>query len=134
MKKIKDLLACLFVGSMILLAGAVPTTAQIGVGVEFGNQPRTEVVVNGPPVCDYGYYDYAPYACAPWGFYGDGYFYNGVFIGVGPWGGYGYSHGWGEHRFRNNGRGGSYRGNAGRDAHRNASRGNTRGNNGRRNR
>lgn len=39
----------------------------------------------GPPVCEYGYYDYAPYACAPYGFYGPDYFVGGVFIGAGPW-------------------------------------------------
>ncbi len=47
----------------------------------------------GPaPVCAYGYYDYYPYACAPYGFYGPDWFAGGVFIGAGPWyhGYYGY--------------------------------------------
>lgn len=39
----------------------------------------------GPPPCAYGYYDYYPYACAPYGYYGPQWFVNGVFIGVGPW-------------------------------------------------
>lgn len=40
----------------------------------------------GPaPVCPYGYYDYAPYACAPYGYYGPEWFVGGVFIGAGPW-------------------------------------------------
>src|SRR5260370_17800416 len=40
----------------------------------------------GPaPVCGYGYYDYYPYACAPYGFYGPDWFVGGVFIGAGPW-------------------------------------------------
>ena len=65
-----------------------------------------------PPVCSYGYYDYAPYSCAPMGFYGPGYFYNGIFLGMGPWAGWGYGHGWGGHRFENGG-GGSYRGGGG---------------------
>src|SRR5216684_5069279 len=40
----------------------------------------------GPaPVCAYGYYDYYPYACAPYGFYGPDYFVGGIFIGAGPW-------------------------------------------------
>ena len=51
------------------------------------------------PSCAYGYYDYAPYACAPYGYYGPGYFYNGIFLGMGPWAGWGYGHGWGGHRF-----------------------------------
>jgi hypothetical protein len=69
-----------------------------------------------PPVCVYGYYNYAPYGCAPNGFYGPGYFFNGVFLGVGPWANWGYGHGWGEHRFSGGG-GGRYmaaRGNGGR--------------------
>src|SRR5258705_3761288 len=42
------------------------------------------------PICSYGYYDYYPYDCAPYGFYGPDYFVGGVFIGAGPWyrGGY----------------------------------------------
>jgi hypothetical protein len=36
-------------------------------------------------VCPYGYYDYAPYNCAPYGYYGSEWFTNGVFIGAGPW-------------------------------------------------
>jgi len=39
----------------------------------------------GPPVCPYGYFDYAPYACAPYGYYGPSWFSGGVFIGAGPW-------------------------------------------------
>lgn len=58
------------------------------------------VVIGGPPpVCPYGYFDYPPYACAPVGFYGPGYFYNGIFLGIGPWHYWGYRHGWGPHRF-----------------------------------
>lgn len=48
---------------------------------------QAQVTVNiGPaPDCPYGYYDYAPYACAPYGYYGPEWFVNGVFIGAGPW-------------------------------------------------
>lgn len=46
-----------------------------------------QVVVNiGPaPVCPYGYFEYAPYNCAPYGYYGPDWFTGGVFIGAGPW-------------------------------------------------
>src|SRR5947209_20585696 len=44
------------------------------------------------PVCTYGYYDYYPYDCAPYGYYGPDWFVGGVFIGAGPW--YGYGHGY----------------------------------------
>jgi hypothetical protein len=46
-----------------------------------------EVAINigVPPVCPYGYFDYAPYSCAPYGYYGPEWFSGGVFIGAGPW-------------------------------------------------
>ncbi len=37
------------------------------------------------PDCPYGYYDYAPYDCAPYGYYGPEWFAGGIFIGAGPW-------------------------------------------------
>src|ERR1700735_1538784 len=49
--------------------------AQVGVGVDIGVAPD----------CPYGYYDVAPYACAPAGYYGPEWFTGGVFIGAGPW-------------------------------------------------
>ena len=65
-------LTVLFVGSMSV-APAAP--AQISVGVGIG----------AAPVCPYGYFDYAPYNCAPYGYYGPDWFTGGVFIGAGPW-------------------------------------------------
>src|SRR6185312_7755827 len=88
--------------TVIVPAGLVQTAnAQVSIGIDIGGPP---------PVCPYGYYDYAPYACAPVGFYGPGYFYNGIFLGVGPWYHWGYGHGWGRHRFIGP-RGGRYFGN-----------------------
>ena len=75
------------------------------------------VEVGVQPVCTYGYYDYAPYQCAPIGFYGPGYFYNGIVLGMGPWAGWGYGHGWGGHRFTDGG-GGRYNGGGGAAANR----------------
>lgn len=43
------------------------------------------VDVGPPPVCPYGYFDYPPYDCAPYGYYGPDWFIGGVFIGAGPW-------------------------------------------------
>lgn len=53
----------------------------------FAPKTQAQVVVNiGPaPVCPYGYFDYYPYACAPYGYYGPEWFVNGIFIGAGPW-------------------------------------------------
>jgi uncharacterized membrane protein YgcG len=55
----------------------------------FAPQAQAEVSLGvniGPaPVCPYGYYDYAPYACAPYGYYGPEWFTGGAFLGAGPW-------------------------------------------------
>lgn len=58
-----------------LTATAPQARAQVSVGVNIG----------APPVCPYGYYDVAPYSCAPYGYYGPEWFNGGVFIGAGPW-------------------------------------------------
>src|ERR1700722_13371522 len=67
--------------AVCVFAAAAPSQAQVGVGVEVGP------VYGGysGPVCRYGYYGYAPYACAPYGYYSPDWFYGGVFIGAGPW-------------------------------------------------
>lgn len=71
----------------VLMVPLAYSQAQVSVGVGVG--PVGVVVghpyVAGPPVCSYGYYDYYPYACAPYGYYGADYFVDGVFIGAGPW-------------------------------------------------
>ena len=60
--------------------------------VTFGIGVGGPVYYGPAPVCSYGYYDYYPYACAPYGYYGPDWFVGGVFIGAGPWyhGYYGY--------------------------------------------
>jgi hypothetical protein len=66
-----------FVLSAVAIAMLIPSTAgrsQIYVGIG-----------GGPPVCPYGYFDYAPYDCAPYGYYGPDWFIGGLFIGAGPW-------------------------------------------------
>lgn len=61
---------------MLFAMLASPTAnAQVSVGVNIGPAP----------VCPYGYFDYAPYNCAPYGYYGPEWFVNGLFIGAGPW-------------------------------------------------
>jgi hypothetical protein len=98
----------------LLLAGTFTLLAPLASMPAASAQVVIGIGVN-PPRCSYGYYDYSPYGCAPVGFYGPGYFYNGIFLGVGPWANWGYGHGWGEHRFSGGG-GGRYvgaRGNGG---------------------
>src|ERR1700722_20972070 len=100
MRGLKTLLCTTALLAPLVLVPSVNGQVAISIGVQ--------------PVCSYGYYDYAPYACAPVGFYGPGYFYNGIFLGMGPWSGWGYSHGWGSHRFVSGG-GGRYNGGGGNE-------------------
>jgi hypothetical protein len=44
-----------------------------------------DVSVGIAPDCPYGYFDYAPYDCSPYGYYGPDWFVGGVFLGAGPW-------------------------------------------------
>lgn len=46
---------------------------------------QVTVQIGPAPVCPYGYYETAPYTCAPDGYYGPEWFSDGVFIGAGPW-------------------------------------------------
>ncbi|MGC2058348.1 MAG: hypothetical protein WA653_08825, partial [Candidatus Sulfotelmatobacter sp.] len=63
----------------VLMLPLAYSQAQVGIGIGIG----------GPPVCDDGYYGYYPYACAPYGYYGPDWFSGGLFIGAGPWYGWG---------------------------------------------
>src|SRR3984885_16121993 len=46
---------------------------------------QISVNIGAEPGCPYGYYDYAPYSCSPYGYYGPDWFNGGLFIGAGPW-------------------------------------------------
>lgn len=63
-------------GILLLL---VPGTSHAAPQISFG------VNIGPPPVCPYGYFDYPPYNCAPYGYYGPEWFNGGIFIGAGPW-------------------------------------------------
>ena len=58
-----------------LLSAAPASQAQVAIGVNIGPAP----------ICPYGYFDYAPYDCAPYGYYGPDWFVDGLFLGAGPW-------------------------------------------------
>lgn len=67
-----NLLKSIALSTALLSAGSLaPAQISVGIGVA--------------PVCPYGYFDYAPYSCAPYGYYGPDWFNSGVFIGAGPW-------------------------------------------------
>jgi hypothetical protein len=71
-------LAFSFVAAAALLitpAAVAPAHAQIAVGINLGPAP----------ICPYGYFDYEPYDCAPYGYYGPDWFVGGLFLGAGPW-------------------------------------------------
>src|SRR5271166_2073784 len=85
--------------AVLMVPLAITQAAQAEVAIGIGVGPG---YMAGPPVCEYGYYPYAPYACAPYGYYGPSWFAGGIFIGAGPWYGWGWRHGWGY------GRGGYY--------------------------
>jgi hypothetical protein len=46
---------------------------------------QVSITVGVAPACPYGYFDVAPYDCAPSGYYGPEWFSGGAFIGAGPW-------------------------------------------------
>jgi hypothetical protein len=48
-------------------------------------EAQVVVGIGVAPECPYGYYDYSPYPCAPYGYYGPEWFTGGIFIGAGPW-------------------------------------------------
>jgi hypothetical protein len=61
------------VAGCLMMASANKASAQISVQIGVA------------PECPYGYYDSAPYGCAPYGYYGSEWFRGGVFVGAGPW-------------------------------------------------
>ena len=72
MRYLKSLALSAVASALLLTAGTVaPAQIAVGIGVA--------------PVCPYGYFDYAPYDCAPYGYYGPDWFNGGIFIGAGPW-------------------------------------------------
>jgi hypothetical protein len=48
-------------------------------------QAQVSVEIGAAPECPYGYFEAAPYRCAPYGYYGPKWFAAGTFVGAGPW-------------------------------------------------
>src|SRR6204780_6028615 len=65
---------------LVAIAAAISFTATVPKA-----QAQVAVDIGVAPDCPYGYYDVAPYNCAPYGYYGPEWFTGGVFIGAGPW-------------------------------------------------
>ncbi len=67
----KPIVLSAFVVATLIPGKVAPAQITVGIGVA--------------PECPYGYFDYAPYDCAPYGYYGPDWFSGGIFIGAGPW-------------------------------------------------
>ena len=74
MQRSQFLVALILLG-LSFASAASKASAQVSINVQVGPAP----------VCPYGYFDYAPYGCAPLGYYGPQWFVSGVFVGAGPW-------------------------------------------------
>lgn len=70
---------------MKTLAGAAVAAVALTFAAAPHAQAQVNISIGAPPACPYGYYDYAPYNCAPGGYYGPEWFNGGVFIGAGKW-------------------------------------------------
>jgi|ERR1700722_15339182 hypothetical protein len=66
------------------LALAAIAAAAISAGVPRASA-QLSINIGVAPECPYGYYDYSPYGCAPYGYYGPEWFHGRVFVGAGPW-------------------------------------------------
>jgi len=71
MARLKSLALFAIALALLSVGSLSPAQVAISIGVE--------------PVCPYGYFDYAPYGCAPYGYYGPDWFVGGFFVGAGPW-------------------------------------------------
>jgi hypothetical protein len=63
-------------------------TAVVGIGFTATAptaKAQVSIDIGVAPDCPYGYYDVAPYNCAPTGYYGPEWFASGEFTGAGPW-------------------------------------------------
>ena len=70
-------------GIKLVLLAAVAGCFVMATAPKAAAQVAVEIGV--APDCPYGYYDVAPYNCAPTGYYGPEWFNGDGFIGAGPW-------------------------------------------------
>src|SRR5579863_7117445 len=70
-------------GLKFLALSAVAATCFAATGPKA--EAQLSINIGAAPECPYGYYDAAPYNCAPSGYYGPEWFTGDVFIGAGPW-------------------------------------------------
>src|ERR1700748_3844318 len=75
MKLMKYVFPAVAAAAIFFAVPAPKAHAQVSIGIGIGAEP----------VCAYGYYGYAPYRCAPYGYYGPEWFSGGRFVGAGRW-------------------------------------------------
>ena len=80
----KSLRLVLFATTLAVGFAATTAKAQVGIGVGVGPAVVAAPADYGPPACEWGYYSYYPYACAPYGYYGPHWFHGGVSWAWGP--------------------------------------------------
>ena len=88
MKGLKLCVAGTLLGISVAVAvqeATAQVSVNIGVGAPVAVVPVEPAPLEVAPACPYGYYNYAPYACAPFGYYSPQWFVSGVFVGAGPW-------------------------------------------------
>lgn len=73
----------------VLLISSAYSRAQVSIGIGIGGYSEPAYVY-GPPTCAYGYYNYEPYACAPYGYYGPRWSRPGYYVREYYGRGYGY--------------------------------------------
>lgn len=72
-------------GLKLVMLSAVAACSMLAIAPKAVAQVQVTVDVGPAPECPYGYYEAAPYTCAPYGYYGPEWFAGGVFVGAGPW-------------------------------------------------
>ncbi len=71
-------------GMRSVVISAVAVAGMLTGGVSVG-PAQVSINIGTAPACPYGYFDYEPYSCAPYGYYGPDWFTGGIFLGAGPW-------------------------------------------------
>jgi hypothetical protein len=72
-------------GLKLVMLSAVAGCCMLAVAPKAMALGQISVQIGAAPECPYGYYDSAPYRCAPYGYYGQEWFSGGAFVGAGPW-------------------------------------------------
>ena len=57
---------------------AISTLAIVLAGSTSAALAQVSINIGAAPVCPYGYFDYAPYNCSPYGYYGPDWFVGGL--------------------------------------------------------